>query len=131
MKVIDTSVLVSLFNPKDIHHESAVAWMSGLDEEVCLLSPSLALVELTATFARAGYSEQSTLRILEKVKALLTIESTDDCIQDGIQAALRAKCRGADSVFIGLCLYLGAELVTFDQEQKQRGATLVSVAEIS
>jgi predicted nucleic acid-binding protein len=86
MIIVDTSLLVSFLNPGDLHHKRAATWFESMLETE-LVSPSLALVELAATFARAGYSESSTQKLIGRAKSPVNFESTDDCIGDAVFAA--------------------------------------------
>lgn len=129
MIVVDTSLLVSFLSPNDPHHQKSLDWFESVLEQD-LISPTLALVELAATFARAGYSISSTQSLINKAKSIINFESTDDCIQEAVFSALQCKCRGADSIFIGLALYNDCKLATLDIEQKNRGQLVVKVLDV-
>lgn len=130
MIVVDTSLLVSFLNPHDHNHLKAKAWLQAVPSDTELISPNLALCELAATFARAGYTETSVRKILAVSEKIVSFESTDECLDEAIMAAAKCKTRGADSVFVGLAHQRECQLATLDSEQRQKAQTFVGVVEI-
>lgn len=124
--VLDTSIWIAILLPADKFHIRAKSWMESCPPNVELTCPQLSLVEIASTLARQKKSRTYILRCLELVHQM--IQLPPEChlyYENCIEAAVNCKCRGADSIFIGLCDYLRADLCTLDQEQQLKSQKMV------
>jgi predicted nucleic acid-binding protein len=123
--VVDASVWVSRFLPADVHHGPSYRW---LGEQVAqgepVAAPLLVLAEVAGAVARrTGLSELgahavSLMQHLPNAR-LVTVDA--ELAQLGAQVAAALRLRGADALYVALARRLGIPLVTWDQEQRERG----------
>lgn len=97
-------------------------------DEIPVVSPTLALVEVAGALARRTRSEslaESTIRYLQKQSWLsfspLSVASSEAAARLAITCALR----GADAVYVALARQEGAPLITLDDEMLKRAAPAV------
>ncbi len=91
--------------------------------------PTLVLVETAAALSRTGSEASLAQRYAGSIAQLPNVVMV--ALDEGLarQAALlgaRHKLRGADAVYVATASQFGAELVTLDEEQLQRGANAVA-----
>lgn len=125
MIVVDSSILVAASYSKDIHHGVSSEWIKN-NASAGLATPTLALCEVSAALSRRGVSEQviaSVLGLIENDFEILSV--TDELIRAASKVAVRAKTKGADSIFIAAADSEECGLATLDKEQADRGALIV------
>ena len=128
--VIDASVWISNIWSHDANHTSAQNWIEQhLNSGGLLISPVILAVEIAATVARvtqnpvaAGYA-LSQLRSLSQLR-LLPLDQT--LVDDATNIAMNFGLRGADSFYVAVAQQLAIPLVTFDQEQLTRPASIIA-----
>ncbi len=129
--VVDSSVWVAFFLPRDEHHQRAVQFVNELEADVhrCHL-PYLVLVETCAAIARRvprgrvplvrraqrsfeGWTEQGLIRwyTLDEPRARATVD---------LNLTLSLPLQGSDSVIVSLAQELGYPVMTNDEEIRQR-----------
>jgi predicted nucleic acid-binding protein len=105
--VIDASVVVSHLVPHDVHHATSRAWLSRhLSEGGLVVAPAEAVLGLHA------------FRLVP-MDAVLAHAAAD--------LAGRLRLRGADAGYIAAAAVLRLPLVTWDTEQRERGARVVQI----
>jgi len=129
--VVDASVVVSRLVLHDVNHEASRRWLTrhvaggGL-----VITPTLLLPEVAGAVARRTGEPRLARRATEAVLRLpgLRLVSVDDVLaRTAARLAGRFRVRGADAIYIAVAAELRLPLVTWDIEQRDRGARLVEV----
>jgi predicted nucleic acid-binding protein len=123
--VVDASVWVSSFLPRDINHAASRRWIEHALANDMVVSPGLLLPEVTGALARRTGQTGSSNRALELLRRhpnsrLAIIEA--DLAVSAAELAGELRLRGADAVYVALAARLGVPLVTWDREQRERGS---------
>ena len=127
---IDSSVFVSSARPMEPEHQHSsrfFAWVKQARPRLYL--PTLVLVETSAALIRTGSEASLAQRFAASIAQLPNVVLV--ALDEGLarQAALlgaQHKLRGADAVYVATAAQFGAELITLDEEQLQRGAKAVA-----
>jgi predicted nucleic acid-binding protein len=128
--VLDASVLVAATRPNEPFHDAARACLKRLmAEEIMLLVPTIALVELASAFARsgadAGLAEQVVATYRQRPD--LELVAVDEALADAaVTIAARQRIRGCDAVYVALAQERWAALITLDNEQRLRAPSAVT-----
>jgi predicted nucleic acid-binding protein len=129
--VVDASVVVSRLVTHDVNHEASRRWLTrhvaggGL-----VIAPTLLLPEVAGAVSRRTGEPRLARRAVEavlRVPGLRLITVDDVLARTAAALAGRLRVRGADAVYIAVAANLGLPLVTWDIEQRDRGARLVEV----
>jgi predicted nucleic acid-binding protein len=129
--VVDASVWVSGLSRRDAHHPVSRAWLARqLTTGVSLVGPALVLAEVAGAVARTmgrprlGHRAR---RLLERLPGfrVMEIDSRLGAIAAEIAATLRL--RGSDAMYVAVAHVLGASLVTWDIELRERGRRMITV----
>jgi len=126
---IDASVFLNAFNPNEAGHEHSNQLLSNLQQDgVPIVVPTLLLPEVAGTIAR-GRQDAGLARAFAKSLSNLphlVFGSLDAAAAlRAADVAARHRLRGSDAVYASLALQFGATLVTLDQEQRERVATVL------
>ncbi|MCA9412830.1 MAG: PIN domain-containing protein [Candidatus Omnitrophica bacterium] len=133
--VLDSNILVSMFDPKDRHHPVCEPLLEKIVlREIEVVCPVLVLAEtVCAIQRRTGDSEFSTF-ILQNLTQLRAI-SWNDCTVASVRAACRlgieTGLKGADSIVVETAQSLKIPLVTQDLEIHSKCSDPVEVIEPS
>jgi predicted nucleic acid-binding protein len=131
MIVIDASVWVSRFIPQDINHNASRNLIENYianDEQ--LAAPVILLAEIAGAISRRNGQAELAQRIVDQVRLLPTlrlIEITRPSGRIAAQLAADLQLRGADALYVAVAQRLRMPLVTWDQEQLNRGRRLIQV----
>ena len=90
----------------------------------------LVLAEVAGAVARrTGLSELGTraVTLVRHLPDARLVPVDAELAQLGARVAAQLRLRGADALYVALARRLGAPLVTWDQEQLERGRQLVTV----
>lgn len=129
--VVDASVVVSRLVTHDLNYEASRRWLTrhvaggGL-----VIAPTLLLPEVAGAVSRRTGGPRLAQRAVEAVLRLpgLRLITVDDTLaRTAATLAGRLRVRGADAVYIAVAVNLGLPLVTWDIEQRDRGARVVEV----
>jgi predicted nucleic acid-binding protein len=129
--VVDASVVVSRLVAHDMNHEASRRWLTrhvaggGL-----VIAPTLLLPEVAGAVSRRTGEPRLARRAvgaLLRVPGLRRITVDDVLARTAAALAGRLRVRGADAVYIAVAANLGLSLVTWDVEQRDRGAGVVEV----
>lgn len=131
MYVVDASVWVSWFVPADAHHDPSRRWMSTqVAQGEPVAAPLLVLAEVAGAVARrTGFSELGAhaVSLLQHLPNARLVAVDTELAQLGARLAAELRLRGADALYVSLARRLSVSLVTWDQDQQERGRQLVTV----
>jgi predicted nucleic acid-binding protein len=129
--VVDASVVVSHLVPHDVHHAACRAWLARhVSDGGLVIAPALLLPEIAGAVARRTGVPRLARRAVEAVlrlHAFRLIPMDADLARIAADLAGRLRLRGADAVYIAAAATLRLPLVTWDAEQRQRGARIIEV----
>jgi predicted nucleic acid-binding protein len=121
--VLDASILVSLTIPDDAHHAVTREWLERILPAESLLTPTLGLVETAGAITRRTGSAALARRAIAAIEGLpnTTVVVPDAGLwQRALRVSATRGVRGADAVYVALAEALGARLVTWDADQRER-----------
>jgi predicted nucleic acid-binding protein len=128
--VVDASVWVSWFVPADAHHDPSRSWMSAqVAQGEPIVAPLLVLAEVAGAVARrTGLSELGAhaVSLMQHLPNARLVPVDAELAQVGAQVAAELRLRGADALYVALARRLSVPLVTWDQEQRERGKYFVT-----
>lgn len=126
---VDSSVIISSLLPSEKRHtEARDIWNKVLSGTCTAVMPYSVLVEVVAAIRRRTGSEQLSQ---ELEKRLTTLDTVSFVMLDSRSAAKACKIaaqtglRGMDALVVQVAKEYQAELVTFDDEMKQKAATVL------
>ena len=130
MTVADASVWTSVFLAEDIHHKVSRRWLGRWTSRGgIVLAPSTLHAEVAGAVARRTgditLGHQGLARLLGS--PAVQVVPIDELL--GVEAARLAadlRLRGADAVYVAVAQHFAVPLVTWDQEQLTRAATVVA-----
>lgn len=130
MIVVDASVWVSHFTKQDNHHLTSLRWLTHMvNQQTEFLLPPLLLSEVAGAIARrtgvAELGHHAVGQILTTPR--LRVISIDSVVgQLAAQLAADLRLRGADAIYVAVAHQYQASLVSWDREQIQRSASMVT-----
>lgn len=126
MIVLDTSVWVGFFLSSDAHHSQTVDWFDSWTLHASLIHiPMLCLAELAGALGRQGVELPVIGQTIAELvhRDVYQLHDLDlSTAQFSASIAASAGLKGADAVFVALTASLGLPLVTWDRQQRERGA---------
>jgi predicted nucleic acid-binding protein len=129
--VLDASVWVSSLKTADVNHvisrQWIAAWMSAGES---ILVPRSFLTEVGGAVARTSRLPDLGQKAIADVlgNPAIRLISVDDALVDlASRRAVGMLLRGADAVYVALAERLRIPLVTWDQEQLVRAASVIEV----
>lgn len=128
--VIDTSVYVASLRSQEPGHSASLRFLdeaSAAGEVV--RAPALMISEVVAAVARGSGQPaiaHQVLRAMEHAQHVRLVPVTVALASRAAEIAADHGLRGCDSIFVALAEHLGEALVTLDQEQLRRGASVVA-----
>jgi predicted nucleic acid-binding protein len=129
---IDASVLVAIFDESDIFHRiSLELFESIVQTDTKILIPAFALVEVAGALSRKGHHYDNVIEYLYRLRSHRNIEflaMTTELYELAADIAIQLKVKGADSIYIAVSYHYNLKLVTYDNEQRDRGGKIVATA---
>lgn len=127
---IDASVFVNAFNPHEEGHAESLAVVTTVQERGDpVIVPTLLLPEIASAVARASHDSDGALQYALATSGLphLTMVPLSPAIaRQAAELAARYRLRGADAVYVAVARRYGTTLVSRDDEQRSRGAAVVT-----
>ena len=131
MYVVDASVWAGWLILDDLYHDPSRHWISTAARQgEPLYAPLLVLAEVAGAVARrTGLSELGTqaVSLVRHLPDAQLVPVDTELAQLGAQLAAALRLRGADALYVALARRLSIPLITWDQEQWERGRPLVAV----
>ena len=132
MYVVDASVWVSGFLTFDQNHSPSSHWLDRVGRRrIVLAEPNILLAEVAGAISRRTEDSALARRYIRRLEALPHTRFYSLDLGAGRRAATVSadlQLRGADALYVSLGLDLGMHLVTWDDEQRQRAGTMISVS---
>lgn len=129
--VIDASVMVSRLVARDVNHDASRRWLDGhVAAGGLVVAPALLLPEIVGAIARRTGRRRLARRAIAAVLRLpeLRLVAIDaELAEVAARLASDLQLRGADAVYVATAARLRLPLVTWDAEQRERGAARVAV----
>jgi predicted nucleic acid-binding protein len=129
--VVDASVWAGWLILDDLYHDPSRHWISTAARQgEPLYAPLLVLAEVAGAVARrTGLSELGAhaVSLVQHLPDARLVAIDAELAQLGARVAAELRLRGADALYVALARRLGAPLVTWDQEQRERGRQPVTV----
>ena len=127
--VLDASVYVAMLKQEEPNHAASQKWFNEtLTSGTPLAAPLPFLAEVAGAISRSTGDSQLAEDVLAQLQALGVIEFIPVNDNLGVRAAeiaARHRLRGCDALYVAVAEQLGAELVSLDQEQLERGTAVV------
>ena len=129
MYCIDASVLTAVFDENDKFHDHSLSffrYIIKVGDEIII--PALALAELAGALARKGNKVNDIIDYLNVLKSFGNIKFVDlslELCEFSADIAMQLKVKGSDSVYIAVSHKYGLKLVTNDNQQYERGKTMI------
>jgi len=126
---IDSSVFVSAARPNEIGNAESTGflkWVRNTRPRPFL--PALVMTEVAAALSRTGskpgLAQQYAVAVGQLPNTVL-VALDEGLARQAAAFGAQHKLRGTDAVYLASAALFAAELVTLDQEQLERGATIV------
>ena len=130
MAVIDASVYIALINAQEIYHASSWGWFQQAQAAgESLTAPVILLAEVAAGLSRGLGNPTLAHQVVQQLLQVQLIDMvpvTSVLAKRAAAIAADHQIRGCDAIYVALAEQLGAELVTLDQQQLERGAAVVT-----
>lgn len=128
--IVDTSFWVSVLLLKDSNHVAAMNWLSAyLDDEGQLAAPQMLVPETAGAVARLTQDKNLARRAVSNLYLFpfMRLVPVDHVlVDDAADLAITFSLKGADALYVAVAKQLGVPLVTFDQEQLTRPASVIA-----
>jgi len=130
MYTIDASVFVNAFNAYEPGHANSCRFLEYVKTQAFpIIVPTLVLPEVAAAISRGSRNATLARKLVSAIGRLpnLIVVSLDDVLaQQSADMASDYRLRGSDAVYVAVALRFGATLVTLDQEQAARVASVLT-----
>lgn len=128
--VIDASVFVAASRPEELHYAESRRFLEEVrGQEQESFCPVLVLPECAAAIARATGSADLANEIVTLVEAFprLHLIALDRPLAGmAVEIAGTQRLRGADSIYVAVAEGFESDLVTWDNEMRERAMALVT-----
>ena len=130
--VVDASVWVSAFLPQDVNHHPSHLWLERyLAEGGIILAPPLLMIEIGAAITRRTENRniaRNAIRSLYLSNAIRFMALDDRLIWAAVDIAIDLPLRSGDATYVALARQRNIPLVSWDREQLQRSAHLITTS---
>jgi predicted nucleic acid-binding protein len=127
---IDASVFVNAFNPHEEGHAASLQILSAIQHHGDpVIVPTLIVPEIAAAVARATDDSVGALEFAMATVALphmTLVPLTAAVARQSSELAAAHRLRGADAVYLAVARRYGTTIVSRDEEQRARGASVVA-----
>ena len=130
MPVIDASVYVAIVNTDDVHHHASRQWIEAtLRAGETIQAPVIILGEVAAAISRGVKDQRLAIKTVERLERSSIIQLAPISLslaKSAARIAAEQRIRGCDAIYVALAAKVGEPLVTWDRQQKERGASLTT-----
>jgi predicted nucleic acid-binding protein len=127
--IVDASVWVSRLAIGEINHAVSQRWIAAqIRSGAQLIVPALALAEVSGALARRTGLPQIALAAIDwmvKIANVQVVSLDHDLGLAAARIAAEHRLRGADATYVAVASALGLPLITWDEQQLTRAASLV------
>jgi predicted nucleic acid-binding protein len=120
---------VNAFNPHERGHAESLRILSGIQERGDpVIVPTLLIAEIASAIARATDDSAGALEYAAAAAALphLTVVSLTAAVaREAAELAATHRLRSADAIYVAVARRYGTTIVSRDDEQRMRGASVV------
>ncbi len=118
MHYIDTSVIISYLNEKDVNHSRALETLNQIGDMVI---SQIVTLELRSVLARTTnlneYEIEAYIEYLSEIKLKVSEIDFNDVFSNAEEIAFKIKMKTLDTLHLSACMILNANtFVTFDNE---------------
>jgi predicted nucleic acid-binding protein len=128
---IDASVWISLFLTTDRFHPDSIAWFRSWQfAGNATVVPGHFPAEVAGAISRLSSDQSQGLQALDTLvrDPLIVLVAVDEPLAyQSARLASTLRLKGSDAIYVALAQHLSVPLVSWDNEQIQRGGHLVSV----
>ncbi len=128
--VVDASVLVSQLMPKDINHKPSLFWLNQFSAAGGLLvAPVFLQIEVAAAISRLTGQPALSRKALEDLNSTDTMHFVpldSALVQVAVDVATDLQLRAGDAIYVAVARQLNIPLVSWDKEQLQRTASIIT-----
>lgn len=129
MTVVDASVYVALVNPSEPAHRDCWRWyLESVRRKALLTAPTIILAEVAAALSRGLDDRELAHKAasrLQRSRGIRLVPVTDALAHQAAKIAADYRIRGCDSIYLALAEANGADLITLDRQQLERGSAIV------
>ena len=130
MPVVDASVYIALINAHEEEHALSWAWFEAVQAaQLPVLAPIILLPEVAAALSRGTGDSQLAHRVVRKLEhggVVQLVPVTAAMASRAAAIAADHRIRGCDAIYVALADQLDDDLVTWDQQQLDRAAAIVT-----
>ena len=128
--VVDASVWVSGFISEDVNYNASRLWIERyIAEAGLLIAPAFLLVEVAAAVSRqAGHPAlgREAIRTLYYVSGMRFMSLDAAFVWEAVEVAADLQLRAGDATYVAVARRLNIPLVSWDKEQLQRTANVIT-----
>lgn len=129
MITVDASVWVSLLIDRDVNHPATLGWLQVRERGgESMVAPVLLLTEVAGAVTRRTGLPQLGERAIADIlgeRSMFLVPLDRPLAEEAARLAAALRLRGADAVYVAVARRLGAPLVTWDRQQRERAAIVV------
>ena len=128
--VIDASVWASSLLRNDSNYHAAHGWISNhIGKGGYFVAPLLLVIEISATISRVtqdARSGRAAASYLYSFSLMRLVPLDQRLVDEAVDLAAQFYLRGADALYVGVAKQLSIPLVTFDADQLNRPASIIT-----
>lgn len=126
---IDASVFVNAFNSYEAGHANSYRFLEYVKTQAFpIIVPTLVLPEIAAAIGRGSRNAtlaRKLVNAVDRLPNLIMVPLDDILAHQSADVAADYRLRGSDAVYVAVALRFGSTLVTLDQEQATRMASVL------
>jgi predicted nucleic acid-binding protein len=127
---VDASVFVNAFNPRELGHADSYRFLEYIKAQAFpIIVPTLLLPEIAAAISRGSRDADLARQFagaISRLSHLMVVPLDATLAQQSAEVAADYHLRGSDAVCVAVALRFGSTLVTLDQEQLTRVASVLA-----
>ena len=131
MPVLDASLVTAMFHERDAHHPAALRWYEEARRNARpLYAPSLLLAEVAAALTRSADAAETAARAVDLIVAqplVALVPVAGSLVARAAHICIQQRLKGCDAIYVALAAELDDALITFDNEQLERGGAVARV----